>query len=115
MLELVQGLKTKYHLKVFVVSNEAREVNAYRIRKFQLNSFVDAFVCSCFVSLRKPDAAIFRLAVELAQVPVRQIVYIENTALFVQVAESFGIRTILHTDFLTTLQKLGKLGLEYKD
>src|ERR1017187_10432320 len=35
MIELVRNLKVKYKLKVFVVSNEAREVNAHRIRQFK--------------------------------------------------------------------------------
>jgi len=113
MIELVRNLKAKYKLKVFVVSNEARELNAYRIRQFKLDGFVDAFVSSCFVHLRKPDADIFRLALDIAQVPARQIVYIENTPLFVQIAESFGIRSILHTDYKSTCAKLSSLGLQH--
>jgi putative hydrolase of the HAD superfamily len=112
MIELVRNLKAKYKLKVFVVSNEAREVNAYRIRQFKLDGFVDAFISSCFVQLRKPDADIFRLALDVAQVPARQIVYIENTPLFVQIAECFGIRSILHTDCKSTAEKLAAWGLQ---
>jgi putative hydrolase of the HAD superfamily len=105
MIELVRNLK------VLVVSNEAREVNAYRIRQFKLVAFVDAFISSCFVRLRKPDADIFRLALDIAQVPARQIVYIENTPLFVQVAESLGIRSVLHIDYKSTSAKLAAFGL----
>ena len=111
MIELVRNLKAKYKLKVFVVSNEAREVNAYRIRRFKLDDFVDAFISSCFVRLRKPDTDIFRMALDIAQVPPGQIVYIENTPLFVQIAESFGIRSILHTDYQSSAAKLAALGL----
>jgi putative hydrolase of the HAD superfamily len=111
MIELVRNLKAIYKLKVFVVSNEAREVNAYRIRQFKLNGFVDAFISSCFVHLRKPDAEIFRLALDIAQVPARQIVYIENTPLFVQIAELLGIQSILHTDYQSTSAKLAAFGL----
>jgi putative hydrolase of the HAD superfamily len=111
MIELVRNLKAKYRLKIFVVSNEARELNAYRIRQFKLDGFVDAFISSCFVHLRKPDADIFRLALDIAQVPVGQIVYIENTPLFVQVAERLGIRSILHTDYQSTCEKLAAFGL----
>ena len=82
-----------------MVSNEARELNSYRIRKFKLDGFVDSFISSCFVHVRKPDADIFRLALDIAQAPARQVVYIENTPMFVQVAEGLGIRSILHTDY----------------
>ena len=95
-----------------MVSNEARELNAYRIRQFRLAGFVDAFISSCFVHLRKPDADIFRLALDIAQAPARQIVYIENTPLFVQVAEGLGIRSILHTDYKSTSAKLASFGLQ---
>ena len=115
MIELVRNLKAKYGLKIIVVSNESRELNAHRIRQFKLDGFVDAFISSCFVHLRKPDADIFRLALDIAQVPVRQIIYIENTPLFVQIAENFGIRSILHTDYKSTCAKLSSLGLQHRE
>jgi putative hydrolase of the HAD superfamily len=112
MIELVAQLKIRHGLKIAVVSNEGRELNAYRIRKFKLNGFVDAFISSCFVHLRKPDADIFRLALDIAQTPARQVVYVENTPLFVQVAEGLGIRSILHTDYRSTRAKLASFGLQ---
>jgi putative hydrolase of the HAD superfamily len=115
MIELVRNLKAKYGLKVIVLSNESRELNAHRIRKFKLAEFVDAFISSCFVHLRKPDADIFRLALDLAQTPARQIVYLENTQLFVQIAESFGIRGILHTDYESTCARLASFGLQNEE
>jgi len=111
MIELVTHLKLCYGLKIAVVSNEARVVNDYRIHKFKLNAFVDFFISSCFVRIRKPDADIFRLALDVAQTPARQIVYIENTPMFVQVAEGLGIRSILHTDYKSTCAKLASFGL----
>jgi putative hydrolase of the HAD superfamily len=111
MIEMVSRLKVRHGLKIAVVSNEARELNAYRIRKFKLDRFVDSFISSCFVGLRKPDADIFRLALDIAQAPARQIVYIENTPMFVQIAEGLGIPSILHTDYRSTCAKLASFGL----
>jgi putative hydrolase of the HAD superfamily len=111
MIELVARLKIRYRLKIAVVNNEARELNAYRIRRFKLDGFVDSFISSCFVHVRKPDADIFRLALDISQAPARQVVYIENTPMFVQVAEGLGIRSILHTDYKSTCAKLASLGL----
>jgi putative hydrolase of the HAD superfamily len=112
MIQLFVQLKVRYGLKIAVVSNESREVNAYRIQKFKLGTFVDSFISSCFVQLRKPDVEIFRLALDIAQAPARQVVYIENTPMFVQIAEGLGIRSILHTDYRTTCAKLAALGLK---
>jgi putative hydrolase of the HAD superfamily len=112
MIELVLRLKARYGLKIVVVSNEARELNSHRIRKFKLDGFVDSFISSCFVHLRKPDTDIFRLALDIAQVPANQVVYIENTPMFVQIAEGLGIRSILHTDYRSTCAKLASFGLQ---
>jgi putative hydrolase of the HAD superfamily len=109
MIELVARLKIRHGLKIAVVSNEGRELNAYRIRKFKLNGFVDSFISSCHVHLRKPDAEIFRLALDIVQAPARQVVYIENTPMFVRVAEGLGIRSILHTDYRSTCAKLAEV------
>jgi putative hydrolase of the HAD superfamily len=111
MIDLVTQLKARHGLKVAVVSNEGRELNAYRINEFGLDKFVDFYISSCFVHVRKPDADIFRLALDIAQVPARQVVYVENTPMFVQVAEGLGIRSILHTDYTSTRAQLDSFGL----
>ncbi len=112
MLQLVRGLKTKYKLKVFVVSNEGRELTEFRISKFALGEFVDAFVCSCFVGLRKPDNDIYRMALDLAQVPPERIAYLDDRVLFVEVAAKFGLKSVQHVDYTTTAAALAQLGLQ---
>jgi putative hydrolase of the HAD superfamily len=111
MIELIRQLKVRYGLRIAAVSNEARVVNDYRIQKFKLGGLVDCFISSCFVHIRKPDADIFQLALDISQTPARQVVYIENTPMFVQVAEGLGIRSILHTDYQSTCAKLASFGL----
>jgi len=115
MIKLVVQLKSKHGLRITVVSNEARELNAYRIQEFKLDGFVDTFISSCFVQLRKPDVEIFRLALDIAQAPARKVVYIENTPMFVKIAEGLGIRSILHTDYQSTCAKLAALGLQTEE
>lgn len=112
MIELVSQLKDRYGLKIVVVSNESREVNAYRIRTFKLDQLVDTFISSCFVHMRKPDAEMFRLALDLAQTPPAQVVFIDNTPMFVQIAERLGIRSILHVDYESTRARLAAFGLQ---
>ncbi len=112
MIELVRRLKARHGLKIAVVSNEGRELTEYRIRKFKLNEFVDFFISSCFVHFRKPDTDIFRVALDIAQVPAGQVVYIDDRPMFVQVAEGLGIRGILHTDYESTCAKLASFGLQ---
>ncbi len=111
MIELMSELKARHKLKIVVVSNEARELNAYRIRAFKLDRFVDCFISSCFVHVRKPDPDIFRLALDITQAPDDEVIFIENTPMFVDVAEGLGIRSILHTGYRSTRARLASLGL----
>jgi len=111
MIELITQPKLKHSLKVVVVSNGSRAVNAYRIRKFKLDRLVDTFISSCFVGMRKPDSDIFRLALDLAQAKPSQVIFIDNSAMFVQVAEAPGIRGVLHADYTSTCETLASFGL----
>jgi putative hydrolase of the HAD superfamily len=112
MIEYIRKLKDQYNLKIAVVNNEGRELNEHRIKKFKLNQFVDFFISSCFVHFRKPDADIFRIALDIAQVPVQHVVYIEDMQMFVDVASDLGIRSIHHKNYLSTSAELDHLGLK---
>ena len=96
MIDLVKALKARYGLKIAVVNNEGRELNEHRITTFRLNEFVDFFISSCFVHFRKPDADIWKVALDIAQVPKEDVVYIDDRPMFVQVAQGLGIRGIIH-------------------
>jgi len=111
MISLVKALKVKYDLRIAVVNNEGRELNEYRIAKFGLNEFVEFFISSCFVHFRKPDADIWKIALDIAQVPRNEVVYIDDRQLFVQVAEGLGIRSIWHQSVEATQAKLAEMGL----
>jgi putative hydrolase of the HAD superfamily len=111
MIDLICQLKARYNLKVAAVSNEGRELTVYRIQKFNLGTFVDFFISSCFVHFRKPDHDIYRIALDIAQVLPNQVVYIEDRAMFVEVAEGLGIRGIQHMSYQSTREALEALGL----
>ena len=111
MITLIQSLKARYHLKTIAVSNEGREINAYRIRTFGLDRLIDTFVSSCFVHYRKPDIDIFNIALDISQSTPGQVAYIDDRPLFVEVATSLGIHGIVHTDLATTSSRLTQLGL----
>jgi putative hydrolase of the HAD superfamily len=112
MLALLLRLKKKYGFKVAVVSNEGRELAEYRIKRFNLNALADFFIVSSFVHFRKPDADIFRVALDTAQVSPPDVLYIEDRAMFVQVAETLGIQGLPHIDHKTTSMKLEKFGFK---
>ena len=115
MIALVRDLKARYSLKVAVVTNDGREFFIHRVRQFELKAMVDFFIVSSFVHYRKPEPAIYRLALDIAQVEPSEVAYIDDQSLFVEVARKFGIHAIHHTDYDTTRAALVALGLSLTD
>jgi putative hydrolase of the HAD superfamily len=111
MLELMLGIKNQYGLEVAAVSNEGRELTTYRVQKFKLGTIIDFFVSSCFVHFRKPDADMYRITLDIAQVRPEQVVYIDDRAMFVEVAQGLGINGIIHTGYEATRTALENLDL----
>lgn len=111
MIDFIKKIKLQYGLKIIAVSNEAREINAYRIKKFKLNEIFDFFVSSCYVHLRKPDPAIFKLAIDGSQIPLDEIIYIDDLQLYVDLANDMGIQSICHNNYESTVQALADFGL----
>ena len=114
MLELMRGLKTQHGLQVAAVSNEGRELTVYRVQQFKLGTFIDFFVSSCFVHYRKPDEDMYRIALDIAQVHPEQVVYIDDRAMFVEVAQGLGIRGIIHKGYETTQKTLEAMDLSLR-
>jgi putative hydrolase of the HAD superfamily len=115
MIGLMGRLKTQHGLRIAAVSNEGRELTTYRVQQFELGAFIDFFVSSCFVHYRKPDADIYRIALDIAQSNPDQVIYIDDRALFVEVARGLGIRGILHKDYETTRKAIETMGLSLAD
>lgn len=114
MIELMRGLRAQHGLQVAAVSNEGRELAVYRVQQFKLGTFIDFFVSSCFVHYRKPDADIYRIALDIAQVNPQQVVYIDDRPMFVEVAQGLEIRGILHKGYETTRIALEAMGLSLR-
>ena len=110
MLALIRNIKEKYGIKIAVVNNEGSELNKHRINTFDLCEFVDFFISSCIVHFRKPDADIFKVALDIAHVDPERVIYLEDRPMFVQVADTLGIRGIIHRDYKTTKKKLASFG-----
>ncbi len=112
MIELIKRLKKQYSLKVVAVSNEARELNAYRIEEFELAAIIDFFVSSTYVHLRKPDVNIYKLALDMAYSKPEETLCIDDVCVFVKIAESLGIKGICHSSYEKTCEELNLLGFK---
>jgi putative hydrolase of the HAD superfamily len=89
-------------IKTISINNEPKELNDYRIKKFHLHDFFDAFVSSCEVGMRKPDPGIFRLALGIAQAAPEECLYFDDRIMLVEAAKKVGIHAYHHKDFEST-------------
>ncbi len=109
-INFFKEIKKRYHLKVIAVSNEGRELNVYRITQFKLTELFDAFVSSSFVHLRKPDADIFRMAIDISQTNPEHSLYIDDRHMFVEVAQTLGLNGIHYQGLESAKKHLARFG-----
>jgi putative hydrolase of the HAD superfamily len=110
MIELIARHKVRHGLKVSVVNNEARELNANRIQRFKLDGFVDFFIASA-LSTSASRTRTFELPWTSPNASPSGSLYRKHP-MFVQIAEGLGMRSILHTDYSSTCAKLAAFGLQ---
>lgn len=110
-IDLFMHLKAQHQLTVAAVSNEGRELMEDRIDRFDLRRLIDFFIGSCYVHIRKPDVDLYQLALDVAQLPPREVVYIDDRPMFVEVARDLGLLGIVHRELSETQAALSELGL----
>ncbi len=93
-LRFAQALHDSGKYFMSTINNESRELNYYRMEKFELRKIFRLFISSCFVGLRKPERDIYRLALETTQVPAEECCFIDDRALNLECAAKLGMRTI---------------------
>lgn len=108
-LELARELSGKYAMAT--VNNESRELNQYRIQQFKLADSFHLFVSSCFVGIRKPAEAIFRLALDLTQNSAEECCFIDDRTENLAGAEKVGLKTVLAKDAQQLRRDLQALGV----
>ena len=110
VVQFAQSLSSSGKHFMGTINNESRELNYYRIEKFGLRNIFRLFISSCFVGLRKPESGIYRLALEVTQIPAEECCFIDDRALNLECAAKLGMDTI-EMDSLdqlrADLQKLG--------
>jgi len=98
----------KYY--VASINNEPRELNDYRIEAFGLRQEFQAFFSSCYLGCRKPEEAIYRIALEVSHRPPENCVFIDDRPLNLENPRRLGMQ-VLHqqnaTQLRTDLQALG--------
>jgi putative hydrolase of the HAD superfamily len=111
-LDLMRRLAATGRYLMAMVNNESRELNEYRIKRFHLREYFEAFLSSCYLGVRKPDEAIYRLALSITQRLPVECVFIDDRGLNLECAKELGMHTIQFQNAWQLEQELRQYGVE---
>ena len=111
-IDYFKELKKKNGLRVIACSNEARELNEYRIKTYKLDILFDSFVSSCYVNMRKPDPGMYELASDISFTPFKNAVYVDDRIIYIEFARSLGLPSLHYTGIDSAKKYFEKAGLK---
>jgi putative hydrolase of the HAD superfamily len=97
------------------LNNESREINEYRIDKFALRDYFEAFFSSCYLGVRKPDPGIYKLALKITQQKPAECILIDDRGLNLEVAREVGIHTILFKNLAQLRNDLAGFNISFSE
>ncbi len=100
----------KYY--VASINNEPKELNDYRIEAFGLRKEFQAFFSSCYLSSRKPEETIYKIALEVSQRSPEKSVFIDDRPLNLENPRRLGMHVIHHQNSKQLRSDLKALGIE---
>jgi putative hydrolase of the HAD superfamily len=94
------------------LNNESREINDYRIARFGLGDIFSLFFSSGYVGLRKPDPAIYRLALDVTRKAPAECLVIDDRPENIAAAVDLGMPVLHHLGDAAELKtRLGQAGI----
>jgi putative hydrolase of the HAD superfamily len=94
-LDVLADFRREHPVRCVVLNNESRELNDFRIDTFGLRERFDAFFSSCYLGLRKPEAAIYWLAVQVTGARPQESLLIDDREENLRPAADLGMQTFL--------------------
>lgn len=111
-LAVVADLAATGKYLLATLNNESQELNQARIDRFSLGEYFSLFLSSGFLGVKKPDQAMYQLALRLTQRSPEECVFIDDRDLNLECAITEGMQTIHFTDSATLRTELAALGVE---
>jgi putative hydrolase of the HAD superfamily len=93
------------------LNNESKEINEYRIQTFCMRNYFKAFLCSCYLGIRKPDPKIYRLALALTQRSADECVFVDDRGLNLEAARELGMHTVQFKSVAQLRADLARFGV----
>ena len=93
-LQIVKKLHDSHRYLLATINNESRELNEYRIQRFELCNLFTAFFTSCYLGLVKPQPAHYRRAMQITQRAPDECLFVDDRPMNVEVARILGMHPI---------------------
>jgi putative hydrolase of the HAD superfamily len=108
---ILEELSESNACMIGALNNEARETNEFRFGKFDLRRYLKVALSSCYVGLRKPDAAMYRRALDIFGCPPSRILFIDDREENVAGGAAAGMKAIQFTGEFALSKELERLGV----
>ena len=94
-IEIAKQLAVSQKYFMATINNEIFELNVYRLQTFGFRNIFPVFFSSCFLGIRKPDEAIYRLALQVTQRDAAECLFIDDREVNLECPREMGLQTIL--------------------
>jgi putative hydrolase of the HAD superfamily len=111
-LAIVERLVGTRRYFLATLNNESLDLNLHRIRQFGLRRYFAAFFSSCFLGMKKPEEAIFRLALAVSQRAPQECVFIDDRPVNLECAGGCGMSVIRYQNAAQVQDDLKRAGVE---
>ena len=110
-LDFLGRLARQRKYAMAALNNESLEINEYRIQKFHLRDYFEAFFSSCYLRLRKPGAEIYTKALKITQCEPSECILIDDRELNLECARELGMKTIQFKNVAQLRDELKQFGV----
>ena len=108
---VISALRQRNALKMAMLNNESGALNDYRIAAFGLAEFFDAFFCSAYLGMRKPDPRMFRAGAEMLHLKPEECAFVDDRENNCAAAAEVGMHAIQYRGDGPLRAALGELGV----
>lgn len=111
-LEFLGQLAAQKRYFLAALSNESAEITDYRIEKFHLRDYLEAFFSSCFLGVRKPHVEIYRRSLSISHRSPDESIMVDDRALNLECAKELGMHTIQFKNLDQLRDAMANLGVK---
>lgn len=106
IVEYLRSLRPRF--RTGLISNAWSDMRDYLVRK-KLDEVFDTLTISAEVGVAKPEARIYRTALEQAQVKAGEAVFVDDVPVNIEACEALGMKGVLFKEPQEAMKQLKKL------